>query len=66
MSKSVILHSFLLWGNQDNKHLYERRCTYKMMYRDVIYLLLVNSLVEDHVVYVGWFGEVEVPSYVIR
>lgn len=66
MSKSFILHSSLLCGSPDTKHLYERRCTYKVMYLDIIYLLLVNSLVEDHVVYMGWFGVVEVPSYVIR
>lgn len=66
MSKSVILHSSLLCGSQNTKHLYERRCTYKVMYLDIIYLLLFNSLVEDYVVYVGWFGVVEVASYVIR
>lgn len=40
---------------------YVRSCIF-----DIIYLLLANSLVEDHVVYVGWLGVVEVPSYVIR
>lgn len=66
MSQSVTLHSSLLWESQDNKHLYERSCICKVMYLDIIYLLLANSLVEDHVVYVGWLGVVEVPSYVIR